>query len=269
MNITLLANRDLASNLALNHLLPGLADRHRLRVFLSDAVGGKAARAPELQHLKYFEQTLFNELLFPLVDAGEQQGELLTFRGLERFTGGPVASLNGINRPEGLATLRDTAPDLVLSIRYGGILKDEAIGIPPLGVINLHSGALPDYRGVMATFQAMLAGETTIGTTLHYIRDAGIDTGDIIARTEQPLDKDSSYLANVLALYAPACEKLLACVAEVDRGEPLPARDQPPGGQYFSFPDAADLAAFRDRGLVLYNTADITAIAKRYTGIDV
>ncbi|WP_444995834.1 hypothetical protein [Aliikangiella sp. IMCC44359] len=38
MNITILANRDLASNLALNYWLPELT-QHNLTVFLSDVVG--------------------------------------------------------------------------------------------------------------------------------------------------------------------------------------------------------------------------------------
>ena len=42
MNITVLANRDLASNIALNHLLPALARDHRVTAYLSDAVGGSA-----------------------------------------------------------------------------------------------------------------------------------------------------------------------------------------------------------------------------------
>ena len=268
MNITILANRDLASNLALNHLLPALAATHRVTVYLSDAVGGGASRPRALEQLKFFEQTLFNELLFPLVDAGANPGELLTFTGLGRFTGKPVDSLNRVNSEESLATLRGDAPDLMLSIRYGGILREDAIAVPPLGVINLHSGLLPQYRGVMASFRALLAGEDRLGTTVHYISDPGIDTGEIIATTETPVIPGRSYLWHVLALYPAACEKLLACVAALDRGEELPSRPQGAGGQYFSFPDEQDLAAFFDRGLALVDVNDISDIAKRYTGPD-
>ena len=264
MNITLLANRVLVSNLALNDLLPRLAPDHRLRVFLSDAVGAAAARPDALELLKFFEQILFNELVFPLADEAGRTGQLLTFKGLARHTVEPLQSLNGINRPEGLARLREAAPDLVLSIRYGGILREEAIAVPPLGVINLHSGILPDYRGVMATFRAMLAGETAIGTTIHYIRDAGIDTGDIITGTEQPMRPGQSYLGQVLDLYPAACEKLLACVAKLARGRGLATQPQPGGGQYFSFPGESELAAFRERGFVLVDPAEVNAIAHRF-----
>ena len=266
MNITILANRDLASNLALNHLLPGLADHHSVNVYLSDAVGAATVRPQPLEQLRFFEQTLFNEVLFPLADTAGISGELLTFAGLDRYTAGPVSSLNRINSEESLATLRSAAPDLILSIRYGGILREQAIAVPPLGVINLHSGLLPQYRGVMASFRALLAGEEQLGTTIHFISDPGIDTGEIIATTGTPVSPGKSYLWHVLALYPPACEKLLACVAALARGEDLPSRPQGEGGQYFSFPEEQDLAAFFDRGWALFDTDEISDIAKRYTG---
>ena len=66
------------------------------------------------------------------------------------------------NHDSGLATLRAAEPDLVVSIRYRRILRDSAIAIPRCGVINLHSGILPDYRGVMATFWAILLAMDSI-----------------------------------------------------------------------------------------------------------
>lgn len=266
MNITVLANRDLASNYALNHLLPELARDHRVTVYLSDAVGGGGNRPRPLQELKFFEQTLFNEFLFPLVDAGSDTGELLTFAGLGRYTARPIAALNKINSEESLAVLRAGEPELILSIRYGGILREAAIAVPVRGVINLHSGLLPQYRGVMASFRALLAGDSPLGTTIHYISDPGIDTGEIIATTETPVNPGKSYLWHVLALYPPACEKLLACVADLARGTTLEASPQGSGGQYFSFPDEQDLAAFFQRGLALFDVNEISDIAKRYTG---
>ena len=265
MNITVLANRDLASNWALNSLLPALALQHDLRVFLSDAVGGKQARPEPLVQLKFFEQTLFNDWLFPLLDAAGEIGELRTFQGLGAYTCEPIASLNRVNSAESLDRLRAGEPDLFLSIRYGGILREAAIAMPRLGVINLHSGLLPNYRGVMATFRALLAGDREIGSTIHYISDPGIDTGDVITETRLAVEPGRSYLWHVLALYPPACEKLVACVAELDRGEALTTHPQPAGGAYFSFPDDETLADFSSRGYCLVDTTELTAISKRYS----
>ena len=70
MRITILANRDLASCLALNRLLPALQQQQQhvdLSVFLSSAVGSKksSAAVPDgLKQLNFFEQKLFTDAIF-------------------------------------------------------------------------------------------------------------------------------------------------------------------------------------------------------------
>ena len=114
MRITLLTNRDLASNVALNLLLPQLSTNHELHVFCSERVGSKPA-APGLATASFYEQTLPLDLLFPLIDAQPKHGELLTFQGLNTFLLEPIASLNQPNSKEGLGALAATAPDLMIS----------------------------------------------------------------------------------------------------------------------------------------------------------
>ena len=145
LRITFLTNRDLASNFALNLLVPALSENHELQVFCSDAVGRKPVE-PTLAELNFYEHTLPNELLFPLIDAQGSKGELLTFKGLSDYLSSPVTSLNEPNETRGLATLAASEPDLAVSIRYGCILDVPAISLPLKGVLNLHSGRLPAYR---------------------------------------------------------------------------------------------------------------------------
>ena len=83
--------------------------------------------------------------------------------------------------PKRAALTQRQTPELMISIRYGKILRSKALSIPDLGVLNLHSGKLPDYRGVMATFRAMLAQEQELFSTLHWIDDDTIDTGRVIS----------------------------------------------------------------------------------------
>ena len=82
------------------------------------------------------------------------------------------------------------------------------------------SGGAPDVTSPLPQSQdALLAGESSIGTTLHYISDPGIDTGGIIGHTDMPVSPEHSYLWHVLALYPTACEKLLACVTALAAGD--------------------------------------------------
>jgi methionyl-tRNA formyltransferase len=66
LKITILANRDIASNFAINTLLPCLSG-HETTVFLSSKAGGGGGKPGPLQRLQFFEQTLFNDLIFPLL----------------------------------------------------------------------------------------------------------------------------------------------------------------------------------------------------------
>ncbi len=264
LNITILCNQDLASNVTLNALVPALAGQHRLRVFYSSRVGGGPGPIQALELLRFFEQSLFNELLFPALSTAAARGELLGFADLGERWQVPIEPLNGVNSDAARRTLADGAPDLFVSIRYGGILREAVIALPRLGVINLHSGLLPQYRGVMATFRAMLAGDEEIGTTLHTITDAGIDTGGIIGTRRQPVDYQHSYLWNVLKLYPAGVEMLLSAIESLASGEPLTVAPQPAGGNYYSFPDAGEIDEFHRRGLTLYDVGEIIDIARAY-----
>ena len=132
--------------------------------------------------------------------------------------------LNDPNSPSGIALLKSANPDLIVSIRYGRILKQSAIDIPHrLGVLNLHSGKLPQYRGVMATFRALLAGDAELFSTLHWIDDETIDTGRIISIQGVPTDPDGCYLSNTLNLYPSGCRALLDAINTLHAQESLEA----------------------------------------------
>lgn len=71
-------------------------------------------------------------------------------------------------------------PD-VIAVFGTSLIRGELLNRGRLGVINLHGGLSPEYRGADCTFWALYNGEPEkIGCTLHFI-DAGIDTGKLIA----------------------------------------------------------------------------------------
>ena len=265
MKVTILANKDIASNIALNKILPRLSN-HDVTVFLSSKVGKSDSLPKELLRLKFFEQSLFNELLFPLIPESysESNSELLSFDGLEKLIKKPIKILNSINCEQGFSSFKESMPDLAVSIRYGIILKDAVIAVPKYGVINLHSGLLPDYRGVMATFRAMLNEDNKVGTTLHYINDSSIDTGKVIAKSSMAIDKSKSYLWHVLELYSDGCELILDAVDRVAERGSVPCREQEGEGSYYTFPTVEELEEFRLKGLKLVDEQEVLALSKRY-----
>jgi len=58
-------------------------------------------------------------------------------------------------------------------------------------MVNIHPSLLPKFRGLEAWRQALEAGETITGCTVHYV-DAGMDTGSIIAQAEVPVEADDT-----------------------------------------------------------------------------
>ena len=98
MNIVILANRDLASNYALNLLLPHLS-QHSVSLFLSAKVGGNSSKPAELVTLSFFEQTLLNQLLSPLFEKLPSHKGFMSFAQMNRILVQPVEELNAINSP--------------------------------------------------------------------------------------------------------------------------------------------------------------------------
>ena len=91
-----------------------------------------------------------------------------------------VRDVPHINHPEVLRLARELQPDLICvfgtSLIRGALLQEGR-----LGMVNLHGGLSPDYRGADCTFWALYNGEPeNVGCTLHYI-NSGIDTGELIA----------------------------------------------------------------------------------------
>lgn len=246
MNITILTNRDLASHIALTRLVKGLSG-HRLAIFLSEKVGGDQPLAQPLMALAAFEKNL-------LEHGRSSFDELAVTAGCSLQGFSDIA--NKVNSPQGVARIQATEPELIISLRFGSVIRDGVIAIPRHGVINLHSGRLPDYRGVMATFRAMLNGDTEIASTLHFIQDSGVDTGDIISTRPIPVVADKSYLFNVLNLYAGGCDQILQAVAAINTGKSLMAEPQQGSAGYFSFPTENELAAFFAAGQRLFDSTD-------------
>jgi methionyl-tRNA formyltransferase len=270
MRILCCLNRDLASSVALNLLLP-IISKHDVRVALTEQVGKAAtsvAEHPDRRELRIAEQAFPNGVFFPLIECAglpDSGNRYLTFAEVERYRGIRVAPLVNPNAPDGLKEISDFAPDLILTIRYGAILKSEVISIPRFGVLNLHSGLLPQYRGVLATFRALAAGDSQIGCTLHYISDGTIDTGAIVSTAGMPVITGRSLLWHILALYPLGVRLIADALMALSRGSPLCAT--PPSAQdgaYYSHPSNLDWENFRGRGWTSVNPSDLDTVLRRY-----
>jgi len=90
-----------------------------------------------------------------------------------------VHEVDRVNSPGSVDLLRRLAPDLIFC-NGASILRRSVIGVPRLGVINIHTGIVPEYRGPTPEFWALYNGDFDhVGVTVHYLTEE-IDAGDII-----------------------------------------------------------------------------------------
>ena len=79
--------------------------------------------------------------------------------------------------------LQQERVELVVLAGFMRIVGPQLLAAYPRRVINIHPSLLPKHRGMRAWEQALTAGDSVAGCTVHYV-DEGVDTGDIIAQAE-------------------------------------------------------------------------------------
>lgn len=91
-----------------------------------------------------------------------------------------------------LGDLEGLSCDVMVVVAFGQILKPDVLAHPRLGCVNVHASILPRWRGAAPIQRAILAGDHETGITLIQM-DAGLDTGDMLARELVIIDdKDTS-----------------------------------------------------------------------------
>ena len=100
----------------------------------------------------------------------------------------PVYQPKKIREPECIEELKKYNADIMVVIAFGQILPKEILQMTPYGCINVHASLLPKYRGAAPIQWAVIDGEKVSGVTTMQMNE-GLDTGDMILKTEIPLDQ--------------------------------------------------------------------------------
>ncbi|MBC6003970.1 Methionyl-tRNA formyltransferase [uncultured Clostridium sp.] len=85
--------------------------------------------------------------------------------------------------------LKEINPELIVVVAFGQILPKSILDIPKFGCVNVHASLLPKYRGAAPLNWVIINGEEKTGVTTMYM-DVGLDTGDMILKSEIPLDDE-------------------------------------------------------------------------------
>ncbi|GAB2486016.1 phosphoribosylglycinamide formyltransferase [Jatrophihabitans fulvus] len=142
-----------------------------------------------------------------VVATGTDRPDCEALRRAER-AGVPVFAVPmGDDRPSWNRLLEDAIaahdPDLVVLAGFMRIL--DAGVVRRFRIVNTHPALLPAFPGAHAIRDALAAGATTTGVTVHWV-DEGVDTGPVIAQVEVPVepgDDEQSLRARVQAAEKP------------------------------------------------------------------
>jgi phosphoribosylglycinamide formyltransferase 1 len=113
--------------------------------------------------------------------------------------------------------LRDAGVEVVVLAGFMRVLHEPMLKAFPRRIINIHPSLLPKFPGLEAWKQALAAGETVTGCTVHYV-DEQIDHGKILAQREvkiSPNDTAESLHARIQVIEH---ELYPAVIAELCKG---------------------------------------------------
>ncbi len=125
------------------------------------------------------------------------------------------------NNAEFRAQLESIAPQAIIVVGYGRIIPQWMIELPTLGNINLHASLLPKYRGAAPIQWAIAMGENVTGVTTMRI-DAGLDTGDILLKSEEPISPEDTALTLAPRLAQTGADLMLTTLAGLKGGTLTP-----------------------------------------------
>ena len=129
----------------------------------------------------------------------------------------PVYQFEKIRSGEGVAALKEYAPDLMVTAAFGQLLNAENLSIPKYGTINVHGSLLPKYRGASPIQTAILNGETITGVTTMFT-DIGMDTGDILLKQEVAISLSDTYETLSDKLSKAGAELLMETLTRLENG---------------------------------------------------
>ena len=99
----------------------------------------------------------------------------------------PVFQPRRVREPECIEELRKYDADIMVVVAFGQILPKEILEMCTYGCVNVHASLLPKYRGSAPIQWAIIDGEEVTGVTTMQM-DEGLDTGDMLLKTEIPVE---------------------------------------------------------------------------------
>lgn len=234
-------------------------------VFKNEAAFNPDKLQPEIKNLIYYERTLFSDVLLEYLRYHPNKGK---YSGLEALSSKYNVNYAFCPILENQMALQfisermlDWNVDVAITIRcfikYDKNLINHFVRHNDTYFWNLHPGLLPQYRGIMPVFGAMLNNETEYGFTLHRVSEQ-LDNGPIIDTVSRNMDYSKTMLQNTLDLIPSGVELIVKNLIKTVENKSLPYLVQNEAQKgFYSFPTMDELELFKSKGLNIFTKEEI------------
>jgi len=172
---------------------------------------------------------LYNSII-ALADQGHQFGAIITssapseyackeneFEDIARKLEVPFLLTENLDDPAVTEICRGL--DLGISINWGTIISGKQLSLFQLGILNVHAGDLPQYRGNASPNWAIIKGEKNITLSVHFMEEEKLDCGRIVTQEHFNLT-DNTNIKEIYTWMENITPKLLVKSVEILSSDP-------------------------------------------------
>lgn len=151
----------------------------------------------------------------------------------------PIIKVSSYNSPKTIAFVKGLKTD-VIAYTGGGLIREAMLNTPTRGIINLHMGVLPQYRGMDVVEWGILdspKAQPQLGITA-MLMDVGIDTGPIIKIVPFIIEKSDTVKAIRHRMLSEMPDIMADCICTMQGGrQELKKQTAEDGRQYYIMHD--------------------------------
>ena len=152
-----------------------------------------------------------------------------------------------VNDERYIARLRLLEPDLLISVAASQIFGEPLLSLPKTASLNIHSGRLPEYRGMFPVFWQMYDRRPRFGVTIHTMTPT-IDIGDIVLRRTVPVSGLTCLDAAIRRMKTEGARAMLDLLDQYRTGSVRPVPMEMAAQKYRGFPGRVEARRFRAMG---------------------
>jgi methionyl-tRNA formyltransferase len=256
--IGLFISSDLIGLIMANLVIPRImAIGLRPVIFDAGLNKNKKTKLPAPKEINFYVTEIVEKTITPYLNkkSSFEANKFLSYKQLAKKYNLEYIQFININSNEIIEKIALEKYTGLISIRQYQVFEKELILTAKNNgfIWNLHGGLLPDYKGMLAPYRAIMNGEKNYGWTLHEI-DEGIDTGCIIGTSQKPLDVKKPVLDTYLDMIEPSVAMIINALQKQLNGTIEEIKQPNTGGKYYSYPTPSEMEAYKKAGIRYINS---------------